>query len=202
MSTPTPLRVSRRRALKATAVTTLGLAAAGAAIASQKPAPRAHAELHALTPVEHAQLSALCEALCPGEPGRFPSSAEVDLPALVDARIAILDDETQQQLKTAIALFDNALVGALAGEGLRPFSALSAAEREQALERWRFSSVGFRRTLFKALSGLVQATYWVLPAVQEGAGYAGPPDAAQLRQTYGESLVDLGALRATKKAGA
>jgi hypothetical protein len=201
MSTPPPHRVSRRRALKATAITSLGLAAAGGAIASQKPAPRPHGKLAALTPVEHAQLSVLCETLCPGEPGRFPSSAEVDLPARVDAHIATLEADTREQLQVAIALFDNALVGALGGEGVHPFSALPLEERTAAVERWRHSGVGFRRTLFKALTGLIHATYWVLPEVQAGAGYAGPPDAAQLRQAYADDLVDLGALRATKKAG-
>jgi hypothetical protein len=201
MSTPPPHRVSRRRALKATALTTLGLAAAGGAIASQKPAPRTHGELAALTPVEHAQLSVLCETLCPGEPGRFPSSAEVDLPALVDARIAMLEADTREQIRVAIALFDNALMAALSGDGVRPFSALPLEERSAAVERWRHSAVGFRRTLFKALTGLIHSTYWVLPEAEAGAGYGGPPDAAKLREAYSDDLVDLGALRATKKAG-
>jgi hypothetical protein len=204
MSSPTLPRLSRRTALKVTAGTTLGPAVAAAAIASQKPAPLAAgaggAATDVLTAVERAQLAALCETLCPGEPGRFPSASELNLTSLVEQRLGELEEDVRGQLKVGIAVFDNGLVYALAGEGVRPFTALSAEERARAVERWRFSGAGFRRTLYKGLASLVQSIYWSQPETQLAAGYPDPPASSQLRRTYAENLVDYRGLRASAKA--
>jgi hypothetical protein len=172
----------------------------GASIAAQKPEAGAHPELVAFDPVEFAQLTALCDLLCPGKPGVFPSSKELDLPALVDKHLSSFDADTIAQLKTAVGLVDNALLGAVMAERLRPISSLGLEGRASALNAFRDSAVGFRRTLYHAVSSLVMSVYWTQPGVEQGAGYNGPPPSAHLRATYSENLVDYTDLRAKRKA--
>jgi hypothetical protein len=172
----------------------------GVSIASQKPEAGAHPDLHSLDPVEFAQLTALCDLLCPGKPGAFPSAKDLALPAIVDQHLSTFDADTIAQLKMAIGLVDNALLGTLMGERLRPTSSLTLEDRARALNAFRDSKVGFRRTLYHAVSSLIMSVYWTRPEVEQGAGYNGPPPSAHLRATYAENLVDYSDLRAKRTA--
>jgi hypothetical protein len=146
---------------------------------------------------EAAILAALGRRLCPaGGPGA-PGADAIGLVALLDKVLRGADEETVKALRVAVAIFDNAFTGALFGERLRPFSQLEAEAQDAVIRNWQNSKVAFRRTLMRGLGALLMSVYWGDPRTWSITGYGGPPDPKALRETYGENLVDLGALRAT-----
>jgi hypothetical protein len=146
---------------------------------------------------EAAILAALARRLCPPAGPGSPGADAVGLVALLDKALLGADDEAVKGLKVALAIFDNALTGALFGERLRPFSQLDGQAQDAVIHNWQTSSVPFRRMLIHGLAGLTMSVYWGDPRSWPSTGYGGPPDARALRATYAENLVDLDALRAS-----
>ena len=86
----------------------------------------------------------------------------------------------RQALRQLIHLFENGLTHfVFEGKTTRPFSAMSAQERDEALESWKTSKISLRRTAYTALKGLVAASYYSNPVVYPAIGYPGPPDIAE-----------------------
>src|ERR671914_1056914 len=96
-------------------------------------------------------LAAICDAFAPGGDG-LPSASELGVPAAVaDAVEKNPRASERSQFRQLMSLWDTRLVTAIGGGGLRRFSALTPAEREQVLLSWCDSSVGQRRAAFQAL---------------------------------------------------
>jgi Gluconate 2-dehydrogenase subunit 3 len=189
---------SRRTVLKWSLASGALVLGSGTVLALQKtrlrePTPK----LSVFDPAGYAVLAALADRLCPPLGKGAPGAAALGVAATIDAMLGPADDAVRKQLTTAIAMLENALGGALFGERMVPFTQLDAADQEAALVNLRDSSVGVRRTLFRALSGLVLAVYWSNPRTWERAGYGGPESVAKLREMYRDNLVDLDSLRAT-----
>jgi len=192
-------RLSRRSLLKTGLVGALvvGLGSAGLAL-EQTVTRGTPPPLGVLDATEYAVLAAIADRVCPALGPGAPGAAALGVAASIDGLLQRLDGETQKGVKIALRTFENALTGALFGERVVPFTRLSADDQDRVLARWRGSRLGFRRTVYRALSALVSAVYWGDPRTWERIGYAGPPDVAALRETYRDNLVDLEALRATK----
>lgn len=189
---------SRRRLLRGSLVggALLGLGGVGLGLyPTRRGAPPAE-PLRALTEDEHAIVAAVARRVCPAPGPDVPGADAIGVALLCDRLLDRSDPEVLAGLKSALALFENALTGALFFERAQPFTHLSAQEQDGVLSAWRDSSVALRRTVFRALSALTSSIYYADPRVWPGIGYPGPPDRAALRAAYAENLVDLRALSA------
>lgn len=135
--------------------------------------------LHALTPQQYGILQAVAARICPGGPG-IPTAAEIGVAARVDAQLATMHPQDVAELGQGLLLIENALVGLLLDARPTPFTRLGPAEQDAALEAFRTSRIPIRRSVFKALRGLVAASYWSDPRMYPTVGYPGPPDYASL----------------------
>jgi hypothetical protein len=190
---------SRRTVLKWTLASGALAVAGGAALALQGSRPPARTpSLAALDAGAYAALCALADRLCPALGDGAPGALALGVPEQLDALLAASPDPTaRDQVAGALKLLENALSGALFLERFVPFSELDPARQDAVLAHMRDSSLGVRRTLFRALSTLVWALYWGQPQTWQRAGYGGPPSTPSLRAMYKEQLVDLDSLRAT-----
>ncbi len=169
------MALTRRTLLRYGLGGALALAAGGLGLAlfpGQSRAPRR--PLQALTERDYAILAAIADRLCPGAPG-LPSAGELDVAGHVDALMARLHPADVAEFQQLLALFENALVRALLHGSPVPFSRAAPAVQDASLEAWRTSALPFRRLAFKALRGLVAATYWAQPETWPHIGYPGPP---------------------------
>ncbi|GAA1101921.1 GMC family oxidoreductase N-terminal domain-containing protein [Tsukamurella strandjordii] len=136
------------------------------------------------TPRQAETLLAIAETLIPGGDG-LPGPRDLDFITTV-ARTAghkLLPRE-QREMKIFLDLWDTRGMGPAHGIGLRRFSSLTPAEREQVLLRWGGSSIGAKRSIFQGLRSLLIGAYYIAPdatAVRADIGYPeafGPvPDA-------------------------
>jgi hypothetical protein len=147
---------------------------------------------------EYAILCAIADRVAPALGPDAPGALALGTVAALDAMLETVDVEQQKGLKLALRVFDSALVGALTCERLGPFTSLSPEARDRVLTAWKDSRVGFRRSVFRALSGAILSVYWGDPRVWPRTGYGGPPDRAALRAAYADNLVALDALRASR----
>ena len=194
-------RLSRRKVLRGGLIATLVAGVGGVTLALQQTQKLADVPtLAVLDASEYAILVALAERLCPKLGAGAPGASELGTARTIDQLLVQSDDTAQKAIKGALRLFENALGGALMGERLVPFTQLSHAQQERALASFRDSRIGMRRTVFRALAGVVWFVYWGNPGTWKRIGYGGPPDAVALRAAYASNLVDLDALRATPLA--
>lgn len=126
--------------------------------------------------VEFSVLWAVAERVCPAN-GAFPAASTVGVAEKIDALMASLDPGTQAETKAVLRLVENALPGLLLDGRFTTFTGSSPAAQDAVLEGMRTSRLHLRRTMFKALGGLVGATYYAQPEVWGAVGYPGPPDA-------------------------
>lgn len=194
-------RLSRRTLLKSGLFggVLVGLGSLGLALQKSRTRGSPPA-LKALDATEYAILVAMADRLCPALGPGAPGATALSVASGIDDLIAAADMDVQQGTKIGLHIFENALTGALAGERLVPFTQLDPEAQDRVLARWRDSSVGFRRTVYKGIVGAVFAVYWGDERTWARIGYAGPPDMLELRRMYADELVDLNALRATPLA--
>lgn len=129
--------------------------------------------LKVLNAEEFAVVWALVQRFVPAREG-FPAADSLSTATAVDGIIAMLEDETQAELKQLLMLFENALPNFLFGFRTRPFTQLGPAEQEEVLGEWRDSKLTLRRTGYRALRGLSLAAYYGNKAVWPSVGYPGP----------------------------
>ena len=134
--------------------------------------------------VNRRQLNALadiCDTLCPSEDD-LPSARELGVPeALVQAVALNPRAAERRQLALLLSLWDSPVLSAIGGAGLKRFSALAPAEREQVLRAWGESRSPQRRAAFQALRKGALLFYYMLPGhngtanpAWESIGYPGP----------------------------
>lgn len=169
-----PAGPSRRRFLAIGGLGALALVCGGVGLGLQATALREpRAPLTALDPVSFSILAAVADALCPGAPG-LPDAWELQVPEAVDAFLASSDPAVAVELSQALRFVENGLPGLLLDGRPRPFSTRSKEERLRTLERMATSRIHLRRTIYKALMGLVTATYWGDPRTFAHSGYRVP----------------------------
>jgi Gluconate 2-dehydrogenase subunit 3 len=189
---------SRRKLLQGALAVSALVGLGGVTLALQKTRSLAGTpRLAVLDASEYAVLVALAERLCPELGPGAPGATKLGVAAYLDSMLAASDGETQKAIKGALTLFESALGGALVGERVRPFTELSPEAQADSLRAFRDSSLGVRRTLFRALASAIWAVYWGNTGTWKRIGYDGPPNVSALRASYAENLVDLDALRAT-----
>lgn len=132
--------------------------------------------LAVLDPVEYSILWAIAERHCPAN-GAFPSASSLAIAEQVDAFLAQQHPGTQADVKRLLRFVENALPGLLLDGRTTTFTASSPEVQDAVMEGMRTSRLHMRRTVYKALTGLVGAAYYAHPAVWPAVGYPGPPDA-------------------------
>jgi hypothetical protein len=161
-----------RRALLFAGGASALVAAIGGTVALQ---PTAHVlparPLQALDPTAFSILSAVADTLCPPA-GPGLSCAELFVAEDVDAFLATADPAVADEVSMALRLVENALPSLLLDGTVRStFTAADRATRTAVLEAFRDSRIPARRTVYKALLGLVSATYYGHPALAAHTGY-------------------------------
>lgn len=190
-------RLSRRQLFKAglsgAALVTVGGAVLFArdTVLRQEPPE----DLVVLSAEEYAILAAVAARICPALGEGAPGADALEIAKKADRMLASLSKDVQRGMKIALFAIENALLGALVGERIAPFTQLTPEAQDRVLDNMRRSRLTVRRTLYRALSSLVSALYWGDERAWARIGYPGPPDPVGLRQTYADNLVDLSALR-------
>ena len=167
------MALSRRSFLGLSAAGTLVLGAAGLALFPGKRVPPQD-WLLTFTESEYSTLVALIETVSPGSSGA-PSGVELGVAAELDTLFSTLPPENGAEIALALGLLENALVGAILDARPRPFSRLPLERRAEIWAAWCTSRIPLRRTVYKGLNALIQATTWGHPEMTALAGYPGPP---------------------------
>ena len=176
------MATTRRTLLTAGLGGTLLLAAGASGLALMPGAPVGeHPPLRALTPQQFGILVAVADRICVAGDGR-PSAREVGVAAKVDHQLSTMHPADAAELGQGLLLIENALVGLLLDGRVTPFTRLGPAEQDAVLEDFRTSRIPIRRSVYKALRGLVAASYWGDPRLFAAVGYPGPPDYRSVMQ--------------------
>lgn len=130
--------------------------------------------LEVLTDREYSILAAIAEGLLPPRDG-LPSTDEVDVAGKIDALLAAKHPGDAAEFKQALMFLENGLTGLLFDGRPRPLSTYPVARRTELLDRWRTSGIPLRRKVFRAVYGLVGASYWGDSRTWAFVGYPGPP---------------------------
>src|SRR3989442_13742242 len=78
------------------------------------------------------------------------------------------------ELDLLLRLFESRVVNFLLSGTPRPFTSMSAPERERYLRRWATSRIPQRRKAFQALKRLTTVTHYTTPGAGRAIGYPGP----------------------------
>ena len=93
----------------------------------------------------------------------------------MDHFLSTTESYVQADFKALLHLIENALGNGVLEQHPQTFSYSSPEEQILLLESWQHSSIDIRKTAFKALNGLTQATYFGNPKSDSLVGYDGPP---------------------------
>ncbi len=126
-------------------------------------------------------LEEICETFCPSAPGTPPPGTLRVADAVLEAVARNPRASERRQFTALLSLWDNQVLGALAGAGFKRFGDLPQAQREQALLSWGDSRLPQRRAVFQALRKAALLFYYMLPRpdggpnpVWDAIGYDGP----------------------------
>ena len=131
-------------------------------------------ELLLLSPTEYSILVAAASAMLDGVEG-FPSARETQIAETVDEALYSCHPGVQKEFVQLLGLLESALAGFILAGRATPFSMLPIGDRRKVLESWRAARMPLFRTGFKALQGLITASYYNLPQVHQCVGYPGVP---------------------------
>ena len=103
------------------------------------------------------------------------AEAPEDLGERVARKIASLPRPADRaELDLLLRVLDSRAVNFLLSGIARPFTAMSAAQRERCLRGWAISRIPQRRKAFQALKRLTTVTHYTTPGVARAIGYPGP----------------------------
>jgi hypothetical protein len=153
--------------------------------------------LRLLSAAEYAVLCAAFDRICPALGNGAAGALALGVPERIDAMLAAAPGRVQRDVKSLLFIVENALVGALLLERVRPFTQLSAAEQDAVLNAMRHSWLPLRRAMFRALKGLCGGVYYGDERSWARIGYVAP-SAHALRDAYAQLLFDFEPLRAHK----
>ena len=170
------MKVSRRELIKTGFIgaAALGLGGVGLGLApTAMTTPRV--PLRALSDRSFSILVAVAQRIVPTSKG-FPSAKEIGVAEKVDSVLGALHPADVADFENGLFLMENALAGLLFEGRWGTFTGNSPEVQDRILEDFRTSRLSLRRTIYRAVYGLVSGAYWSSPRLYEQAGYGGPPD--------------------------
>jgi len=102
------------------------------------------------------------------------SSAEVDVVARIEARLAKAPPDRVRDLELALTILGSRAAGLFLSGMPAPFPRLSAERRDTLLRRWSTSPLTAARAIYQGVRRLVLAVYYTTPESFEDTGYLGP----------------------------
>jgi hypothetical protein len=164
--------MDRRRFLKGS-VSGIALLGLGALMpASCKSYPKPEVPLRFFNPREYAIMNAVAARLLGTTAHIGAGALSIDVAAHVDAAVAEWDAEAQQQLRLMLRVFEHGTY--LFDLQRKRFTRLRVAQQDQYLTGWMNSTLGARRTVFRALKSLAAAGFYQDPRTWPRLGYDGP----------------------------
>jgi choline dehydrogenase-like flavoprotein len=122
-----------------------------------------------LSPAARTVLRAVAATLVP------PPDGAADLGEQVAERVAFLPRPADRaELDLLLRLLDSAFVNLLLSGIAKPFTRMSASERERCLRGWATSRLPQRRKAFQALKRLTTVTHYTTAGGARAVGYPGP----------------------------
>lgn len=162
----------RRRFLTGGASSLAWLALGALLPAGCRSYPTPEAELQVFDATEYAIMNAAAARLL-GVPGKVGSEVgQIDVAANVDRLVAAWDAEAQRQLRTMLRVFEHGTY--LFDLQRKRFTKLSADQQDLYLRGWMSSTLGVRRTVFRAIKALASFGMYPDPRVWRRLGYDGP----------------------------
>ena len=159
------------------------LSLGGVGLALQETMMRVPARpLQVFGPRAFSVLAAIADRIAPGGRG-LPSASELQVAETIDSLFVSLHPADAADLEKVLLVIENGLVGAILDGQPRPFTARSPEDQDATLEGLRSSALPLRRTMWKAVSGLITGTYWATDRTWAHAHYGGPPDFGNGRGT-------------------
>ena len=107
-------------------------------------------------------LAAMAERIVPPQEG-FPRASAVGVAQKVDTLLSAMHPADVRELRQGLLLVENALAGLLLDGRWSSFTGSSPEVQDRALESLRTSRISVRRSLYRAIYGLVSAAYWWMP---------------------------------------
>ena len=107
---------------------------------------------------------------------KFPKPRDLGIAEKVDRLLSGLHPGDVTDFKNGLFLIENGLTGFLLDGRMTAFSNSPPAVQDQTLEHFRTSKLQVRRSIYKAVYGMVSACYWSCPETYAATGYGGPPE--------------------------
>ena len=107
---------------------------------------------------------------------KFPKPRELGIAEKVDRLLSGLHPGDVTDFKNGLFLIENGLTGFLLDGRVTAFSNSPPAVQDQTLENFRTSKLQVRRSIYKAVYGMISACYWSCPETYAVTGYDGPPE--------------------------
>ncbi|MBS2030351.1 MAG: hypothetical protein JST54_20785 [Deltaproteobacteria bacterium] len=150
-----------------------GLALNARASKLQKPAR----PLLVLTEQEFSIVAAMADRIVPGN-GAFLPPEKLEVAHRVDALFARLQPGLAKDLSRLLHLFESGVANFLFDGRGQTFTQMSAEDQDAALRDWQRSRLSPRRAIYKALRGVIAASYFGVQELDAAVGYPGPPSSA------------------------
>jgi len=169
------MRVSRRTILKY-GLGGAGLLALGGIRLSLLPTRTVEPQttLRVFSLEEYSILAAVADTVLAGSHG-YPHARETQIAERIDEALHACHPAMQAEFKQILGLLESAVAGFILGGRTSTFTSLSPQDRWAVLDSWRSARVQVFRIAFKALHGLVAASYYSTPDVHTRIGYPGVP---------------------------
>jgi hypothetical protein len=169
------MTVSRRTILKY-GIGGASLLALGGASLSLRPTVlvEPQTDLRVFSLQEYSIIAAVADTILSGSKG-YPSAREMQIAERVDDALFPCHPGVQKEFKQLLGLIESAVAGFILGGRTATFTSLSLKDRWAVLDSWRNARIPVFRTAFKAIHGLVTASYYSLEAVHARVGYPGVP---------------------------
>ncbi|MBA2662461.1 MAG: gluconate 2-dehydrogenase subunit 3 family protein [Bradymonadaceae bacterium] len=113
-------------------------------------------------------VSAMADALFPGDALGMPNGAEAGVVAFMDEYLSVVDAQTANLLRLLLHAVDEMAV--VVGIGMTRFHKRSREERLAILGAWDGSLIAVRRSAFMSLKFILASGYCEDPAVLRAAG--------------------------------
>ncbi len=175
------MAITRRSILKYGLAGAVILAASGVGLSVRSTTQRTpRRPLVSLDPTTYSILAAISDRILPGGEG-FPKASDLEVPEKIDALLATCHPGMQAEVVQVLQLFENALAGFVFDQRFQTFTASPPDVQDEVIASWRSSRISVRRTAYKALHGLVTASYYGSPEVYKLVGYPGPPNFGNIK---------------------